>query len=441
MSRTAVRVDGLGKRYSIGRRPAYGTLSDALVHIARAPLRRPRASDVLWALKDVSFELQPGEVIGIIGRNGAGKSTLLKILSRITRPTEGLVEVRGRLSSLLEVGTGFHPELTGRENVYLNGIVLGMKRWEIDRRFDEIVSFAGVEEFLDTPVKRYSSGMYVRLAFAVAAHLEPDILVVDEVLAVGDAAFQRKCLGKMSDAARHGRTILFVSHNMSAIKRLCPTSVQLEGGRLVAWGPTPGLIARYLASEIHDVAPACWLDPSQVSRSGTLQTRVTALWYGSDNQAMGRQPYVGGPLDVMLEITSSANRSLGGLAITLYDGTGTKLVDADAAASGQIIQVAEGRNVLTIRIRALNLNPGTYVLGWWLADAAQTVLDYAESAMTIEVAGAPADGLEYWRQPEGAVLCEFRVVEGPVVPAPETAIALDGEHRVMRNAIIPDAVS
>ena len=248
MSDIAIRVEGLGKRYQIGAvQKRHDTLRDALVDRVQAPLKRLRAgrsrgtaggdpletANTFWALKEVSFEVKRGEVLGVIGRNGAGKSTLLKILSRITEPTEGRAVINGRIGSLLEVGTGFHPELTGRENIYLNGAILGMKRTEIERRFDEIVAFAEIEKFLDTPVKRYSSGMYVRLAFAVAAHLEPEILVVDEVLAVGDVAFQNKCLGKMDEVAKQGRTVLFVSHNMAAIAHLCTVGVVLHGGRII----------------------------------------------------------------------------------------------------------------------------------------------------------------------------------------------------------------
>ena len=210
-----------------------------MIHLIRSPFSRSGSKrETFWALKDISFEVKDGEVLGIIGRNGAGKSTLLKILSRITKPTTGSADVYGRVGSLLEVGTGFHPELTGRENIFLNGAILGMTRREIQRRFDEIVAFAEVEQFLDTPVKRYSSGMYMRLAFAVAAHLEPEILVVDEVLAVGDAAFQKKCLGKMSDVAHSGRTVLFVSHNLAAVERICDTAVFLQNGRIAATGTT-----------------------------------------------------------------------------------------------------------------------------------------------------------------------------------------------------------
>jgi lipopolysaccharide transport system ATP-binding protein len=244
MNDYAIRVDSLSKQYRIGARESYRTFRETLVDVAKAPLQKlgglftrhsslvTRHSETIWALKDVSLEVKQGEVVGIIGRNGAGKSTLMKILSRITEPTQGRVEVRGRVGSLLEVGTGFHPELTGHENIYLYGAILGMDRWEITRKFDEIVNFAELEEFIDTPVKKYSSGMYMRLAFAVAAHLEPDILLVDEVLAVGDAAFQKKCLGKMGDVAGQGRTVLFVSHQMNAVEQLCSNALLLEHGRV-----------------------------------------------------------------------------------------------------------------------------------------------------------------------------------------------------------------
>ena len=264
--RPAIRVDNLSKSYRLGQRRerGYRTLRESLTGAAAGALDRAKrlgkrflgrgqaqpAADPgeFWALKDVSFEVQPGEVIGIIGRNGAGKSTLLKILSRITEPTAGRAEVRGRMGSLLEVGTGFHQELTGRENIYLNGSILGMARREIDRKFDEIVAFSEIEQFLDTPVKRYSSGMYVRLAFAVAAHLEPEILVVDEVLAVGDASFQKRCLGKMRDVGRDGRTILFVSHSMGAISTLCSSVVWVDQGRIKQIGDPRNLVSHYLAS-------------------------------------------------------------------------------------------------------------------------------------------------------------------------------------------------
>jgi lipopolysaccharide transport system ATP-binding protein len=244
MSTPAIRVEGLGKLYSLGHRERYLALRDVVMNLFRGKPREEEES--FWALKDVTFELQPGEVLGLIGRNGAGKSTLLKILSRITEPTAGYAELRGRIGSLLEVGTGFHPELTGRENIYLSGTILGMRRAEIQAQFDEIVAFSEVEKFLDTQVKHYSSGMFMRLAFAVAAHLQPEILLVDEVLAVGDAVFQEKCLGKMQEVSTSGRTVVFVSHNMDSVRKLCTTAIHLDKGRVQQVGPTDEIIAAYL---------------------------------------------------------------------------------------------------------------------------------------------------------------------------------------------------
>ena len=254
MGTPIIRVQGISKRYSIGGpQQRVEHLREAIVDLLAVPFRTlagigrpPAASEEFWALSDVSFDVERGEVLGVIGANGAGKSTLLKIISRVTAPTAGRIELRGRVGSLLEVGTGFHPDLTGRENVYLNGTTLGMRKREIDRKFDEIVAFAGVEAFIDTPVKRYSSGMYVRLAFAVAAHLDTEIVLVDEVLAVGDAEFQKRCLGKMGDVARSGRTVLFVSHNMGAVQRLCTRAILLEGGRLSAEGDPRAVAGTYL---------------------------------------------------------------------------------------------------------------------------------------------------------------------------------------------------
>jgi lipopolysaccharide transport system ATP-binding protein len=263
MSKPIIKAEGLSKRYRIGG-PGHTSLRDAIADAARAPLRGWRGQsangNTVWALKDVSFEVAPGEVVGIIGRNGAGKSTLLKILSRITRPTTGRVALNGRVGSLLEVGTGFHSELTGRENIFLNGAVLGMTRHEIESKFDEIVAFAETEQFLDTPVKHYSSGMTVRLAFAVAAHLEPEILIIDEVLAVGDIAFQKKCLGKMNEVARHGRTVLFVSHDISAVNGLCQRAILLHEGSLVMNGPTREVTAHYLDTANKLYSPVSWIN-------------------------------------------------------------------------------------------------------------------------------------------------------------------------------------
>ena len=276
MSKRAISVESLGKQFRVGTAAGpYSTLREKLVDLVGSPLyrlgdllrgNRPGAEDdgdILWALKDVSFEVDRGEVVGIIGRNGAGKSTLLKILSQITEPTEGYADMYGRVGSLLEVGTGFHPELTGRENVYLNGAILGMSRSEIERKFDEIVAFAEVKRFVDTPVKHYSSGMCVRLAFAVAAHLEPEILIIDEVLAVGDASFQKKCLGKMEGVAKEGRTVLFVSHNMLAVQNLCSRVIWLQDGRIVGDGTPADIVSRYLRTSASMLTEQVWSDVAQ----------------------------------------------------------------------------------------------------------------------------------------------------------------------------------
>ena len=281
MSAYTIRVDGFGKRYRIGGPQARtDTLRDLITSAAQAPLRLLRGGKLVeskkefWALQDVSFEVEQGEVLGIIGRNGAGKSTLLKILARVTYPTVGRASINGRVGSLLEVGTGFHPELTGWENIYLNGAVLGMKKAEIKRKFDDIVGFAEIEPFLDTPVKRYSSGMYMRLAFSIAAHLEPEILIVDEVLAVGDAAFQRKCLGKMENVAREGRTVLFVSHNMPAILSLCGRAILLDMGRLVNQGSPASIVQHYLDDVMSSsVTPL----EQRMDRSGDGSAKLTSL--------------------------------------------------------------------------------------------------------------------------------------------------------------------
>ena len=290
MSDFAIRSENLGKQYRIGSQLGkYPTLRDKLADALAAPLRRvgkllrgeatgaAGLDETIWALRDVSIEIGQGEVVGIIGRNGAGKSTLLKILSRITEPTVGFVDICGRVGSLLEVGTGFHNELTGRENVYLNGAILGMKREEIDRKFDEIVAFAEVEKFIDTPVKHYSSGMYLRLAFAVAAHLEPEILLVDEVLAVGDAAFQKKCLNKMEGVGQQGRTVLFVSHNMPAITRLCERAILLDEGRVIMDGLASQVVSTYLSSDLGTTAVREWPDPGQAPGNEVARLRAVRV--------------------------------------------------------------------------------------------------------------------------------------------------------------------
>ncbi len=415
-----IKVEKLSKKYTISHQQTsqYETLRDKITsgfnlasNILRKKHDRPSREE-FWALKDVSFEVNQGDRIGIIGRNGAGKSTLLKILSRITEPTNGEISIKGRVASLLEVGTGFHPELTGRENIFLNGAILGMSKVEIKRKFDEIVDFAEVDRFLDTPVKRYSSGMYVRLAFAVAAHLEPEILIVDEVLAVGDVQFQKKCLGKMQDVAENqGRTVLFVSHNMNAVQRLCTQSILFERGQLVASGNTTSLIARYMSFNDRQVSPLEWIDVADAIRSGTREAHFVSVKYGSLQKAVKSQPYPGGPLHFLLEVDSDADRTINSLAVILFDQNGTKLINADTISLGHMIKLHKGQNFVQLRIEHLYLNPGTYVLGLWMANPQlDIVFDHIESAFEIEVIDCGSEKLGSRPDFDGAVVCPFRIL-------------------------------
>jgi len=319
MSNLSIRVEDLGKQYRIGVPVIkYNTLRDTLSERfsknGRRNSKNQKVNEYIWALQDVSFDVKRGQVLGIIGRNGAGKSTLLKILSRVTEPTKGMVEIHGRVGSLLEVGTGFHPELTGRENIYLNGAILGMHRSEIDRKFDEIVEFSEVAQFIETPVKRYSSGMYLRLAFAVAAHLEPEILVVDEVLAVGDAEFQRKCLGKMSDVAKEGRTVLFVSHNMSAILRLTEETLVVDKGHLVLRAPTTEAIDYYLSHGLTQEGQRVW-SKEEIPRSAHPFQPIAVRIRNQDGRVVDTIRSVE-PFSVEVEYTLSA--PVTGLRVGIY---------------------------------------------------------------------------------------------------------------------------
>jgi lipopolysaccharide transport system ATP-binding protein len=328
MSKVTIEVNGLGKRYSLGQRESYKTLRETLSKVFAAPIRAfSRHGDQhvqpppeFWALRDASFEVTEGEVVGFIGRNGAGKSTLLKILSRITEPTEGSARMYGRCGSLLEVGTGFHPELSGRENIYLNGAILGMSQTDIQKKFDEIVDFSGIEQFLDTPVKRYSSGMYVRLAFSVAAHLEPEIMIVDEVLAVGDAEFQAKCLGKMGDIASQGRTVLFVSHNMSAVERLCDRALLLDQGRIVDDGPVSEVGGRYLQRGLDTIAERRWPDADKAPQSHAV--RLVAVRVRDRDGLTTNSPDIREDVGVEIEYEVKEREVLSP-NIQVYDGQGT----------------------------------------------------------------------------------------------------------------------
>jgi lipopolysaccharide transport system ATP-binding protein len=322
MSDVAIRVDHLSKRYKLGEREPYKSLREVLAKAARVPFKRLNGKvsenpGTIWALDDVSFEVKQGEAVGIIGRNGAGKSTLLKVLSRITKPTIGRADIYGRVGSLLEVGTGFHPELTGRENIYLNGAILGMKRQEIQRKFDEIVDFAEIEQFLDTPVKRYSSGMYVRLAFAVAAHLEPEILLVDEVLAVGDADFQKKCLGKMDDVAKEGKTVLFVSHNMGAVQRLCKNGLLINKGKLSFNGDIDKVVQNYL----NDMSDSNILYWSRNSESIT-ETCISEIMFLDEHGKCPKYISNADSIKIMISLTNGRGVKRLQLSVDLLDYLG-----------------------------------------------------------------------------------------------------------------------
>ncbi|MBL7952453.1 MAG: ABC transporter ATP-binding protein [Flavobacteriales bacterium] len=363
MSAPIIRVEGLGKRFTLQhkQRERYTALRDVLSDRARSlfrPSKDQAVTSEFWALKDLSFDISPGDRVGIIGRNGAGKSTLLKVLSRIVDPTAGRVTIEGRLASLLEVGTGFHPELSGRENIYLNGAILGMSRKEISSKFDEIVAFADVERFLDTPVKRYSSGMYVRLAFAVAAHLEPEILVVDEVLAVGDAEFQRKCLGKMKEVSLGGRTVLFVSHNMAAIQNLCSTAIYLKQGRLVTQGDTAQVLSTYLK----DTGAAARVDLSaRQDRQGNGAIRFTGFHLADEGGRELAAAQSGSTVvfNFDMDVRSADVRDLK-VAMGIDDQYGQRITHLSNEVSGQALNNASGNARLSIRVPRCPLRNGNY---------------------------------------------------------------------------------
>src|SRR2546426_4851965 len=409
MSDIAIHVESLGKRYRIGaNQQAYKTLKEKLTETAATPFRAvrhlltrngngaggngqdvsgkrqdfpltpyrlPRSSNTIWALRDVSFEIKRGEVVGIIGRNGAGKSTLLKILSRITDPTEGYADIHGRVGSLLEVGTGFQPELTGRENIFLNGSILGMKRAEIKKKFDEMVDFAEIEKFIDTPVKHYSSGMYVRLAFAVAAHLDPEILIVDEVLSVGDAAFQKKCLGKMGDVAKKGRTVLFVSHNLGAVIRLCDRCIWLNEGRVVRDGVPSEIINAYLKEGTSNQAERRW---SFSEAPGDDSLRLIAVRIcqpaGIPNAAID----ITKPFDIEIETEVLKPTPEAGAGLRVLTADGYIALHTMEIMNGERLVTRRGRRVSVCHLPAYTLNAGTYVLSVGVAVANIRVIFYAE---------------------------------------------------------------
>ena len=368
----AIAVRGVSKSYRVGRAEVHSTLAETLLHRLRHPFERaPRES--FWALQDVNFEVRDGDVVGIIGRNGAGKSTLLKILSRITEPTQGRIDVHGRIGSLLEVGTGFHPELTGRENIFLNGAILGMRQREIRREFDAIVAFSGVEKFLDTPVKRYSSGMYVRLAFAVAAHLQSEILIVDEVLAVGDAEFQRKCLGKMKDVAQSGRAVLFVSHHMQSVQVLCNRGMYLESGRVKHFGSVAEAIERYVSSFSRASAAAS----DFTRRPGTGEFRYTRVEPAKETFTCGEEKTVRFTIRRIRDFTGRLF-----LSASVVNEIGAEILHCDSRMVEGWFDAEdewEGRFV----VRTPWLKPGRYRVELYICSAG--VLDRFEEACHLEV--------------------------------------------------------
>jgi lipopolysaccharide transport system ATP-binding protein len=389
MSNIAIRVDGLSKRYEIGAaKRRHDTLrdqiADGLKTLFRNNGQRHQRKESMWALKDISFEIKHGEVVGVIGRNGAGKSTLLKILSRITEPTTGYADIHGRVGSLLEVGTGFHGELTGRENIYLNGAILGMKKWEIDKKFDEIVAFSEVEKFMDTPVKHYSTGMQMRLAFAVAAHLEPDILIVDEVLAVGDAVFQKKCIGKMDDVAKQGRTVLFVSHNMVALKNLCGRALLLEAGRRVADGACETVIDNYF----EDMSTCGPIALSQrTDRQGNQQLKFLAcqLLDCSGNEKV--DPVVAGQdFNVAFRYESDGCEPLKNVhvAIGINGKYAERLIHLSTSVSGQDFTEIPSKGVIVCHIPRLPLRPGKYSFNLFSTVSGE-ISDWIQEAGNFEV--------------------------------------------------------
>jgi len=419
MSDLAIRVEELGKQYRIGLSPTrYRTLRESLVETINLPARIKRrnngeALDKIWALRDITFDVKKGQVLGVIGRNGAGKSTLLKILSRVTEPSEGFAEIHGQVGSLLEVGTGFHPELTGRENIYLNGAILGMNKSEIDVKFDQIVSFAEVEQFIDTPVKRYSSGMYLRLAFAVAAHLEPDILVVDEVLAVGDAEFQRRCLGKMSDVAKQGRTVLFVSHNMSAILRLTEEAILLDKGRLVLRATTQETVDYYMSTGYAQTGERIW-EADEVSESARPFRPVALRLFDQKGRIVDT---VRSTEPITIKVDYELQAPITGLRVGLYLMTTRgeyvfTSFDTDQPEMYERFSVRpEGYYRSSCELPANFLNEGRYVLGINASSFRVKRYFQDEQALTftVDVAGAP--GMQW---PENRL--------GPVRPALDWSI-------------------
>src|SRR5688572_29746287 len=406
-----IRIQKVSKFYRLGsaQRPMYGTLRDALYDVARLRLRMPRRDEVangeksIWALKDVSFEVPPGEVLGIIGSNGAGKSTLLKIVSRITEPTSGRAELYGRVGSLLEVGTGFHPELSGRENIFLNGALLGMRRAEILRNFDEIVAFSEIERFIDTPVKFYSSGMYMRLAFSVAAHLDPEILVVDEVLAVGDMAFQKKCLAKIGKAAEGGRTVLFVSHNMVAVQKLCSRVVWLKGGAVEEYGDSAEVIGNYLKTSYSAVAEQTWDNPE--TAPGNDQVRLKRARVQPAKGSNSEVIEVHTPLELEFEYWNLVPDAYLNLSVVVCDSKGSPIFNTGSGKEpvwhGRPFPKGLFGSVCTIPGDLLN--DGTHRVHLYIVKNQTEVVYQLEDVLVFDVEDSARDRGAWFGKWQGAV--------------------------------------
>jgi lipopolysaccharide transport system ATP-binding protein len=390
----SIEIQSLSKRYRIGRQQR--TFREDILEFAKCPFgRRNNEAEWIWALRDVSFDVAAGEVVGIIGKNGAGKSTLLRIMSKITNPTEGNIKVRGRVASLLEVGTGFHSELTGRENIYLNGSILGMKRREVDKRFDAIVAFAGVEQFIDTPIKRYSTGMLMRLGFAVAAHLEPDVLIVDEVLAVGDAGFQKKCLDAMEGLRSGGRTVLFVSHNLAAVENLCSRGIWLDGGKVRKDGGVKEVILDYMASFVGSLTGESTLVDSE-SRHGNGEIRYTRVEYLNPDRTPRALTRSGESLVIRFHYHAKKTVRYPIFWFRLYTKMGTLLTESGADTHGvDVPRVEPGDGYIEVEIESFNLLPAEYYFSLWITDQAGQTRVYdgdVRTVLEIEPANIYASG-------------------------------------------------